>query len=174
MRQHPAAKHGRRRWRRSVVALVSVAVTALLVAASALAYFTTVGAGAAPSAAADGQAVTLTAGTPSAQLYPGGSADVAVDVSNPNRFSAHIGSLSLDAGSGTGGFEVDAAHTGCDPSVLSFTTQTNGGGGWSVPPKVGATNGLLAVDLPNALAMDAGAADACQGASFLVHLSVGS
>ncbi len=58
--------------------------------------------------------------------------------------------------------------------MLGFTTQTNGGAGWSVPPKAGAVAGVLAVDLPNAIAMDASAASACQGASFAVHLGAGA
>lgn len=171
MRPQPAAQ---RRWRRGFGALVAVGATALIVAASAIAYWTTVGSGAAAGSAADAQSVTLTAGTPTAELYPGGHADVAVAVSNPNPFPVHLGSLSLDTGQGTGGFDVDAGHQGCDPAVLGFTTQTNSGAGWSVPPKVGAVAGVLAVDLPNAVAMGASAANACQGASFAVHLAVGA
>jgi hypothetical protein len=153
---------------------VVVAIAALVVAASAFAYWTTTGAGGGPATVSSPQAVTLTAGTPSAQLYPGGQADVAVDVSNPNSIPVHLGSLSLDGASGTGGFDVDAGHSGCDPAVLSFTTQTNGGAGWTVPPKVAATNGLLALDLSSALAMSTAAAGACQGASLHLHLTVGS
>jgi hypothetical protein len=163
-----------RRWRRGISALVVIGAVALIAAASALAYWTTIGAGGASGSAADAQPVTLTVGTPTAQLYPGGESDVAVDVSNPNAFTVHVGSLSLDTAEATGGFAVDAGHPGCDPAVLSFTAQTNGGAGWSVPPKVGATPGLLAVDLSDALAMDASAASACQGASFVVHLDVGA
>jgi hypothetical protein len=186
MPQPPAAKRSRRRpsrrpdsalgpgRRRGVAAVVALAVTALVVTASALAYWTTIGLGAAPTAAADAQALTLGAATPSGQLYPGASADVAVDVFNPNASAVHLGSLSLDSAHGTAGFEVDAGHAGCDPSLLSFTTQTNGAAGWSVPAKVGTTNGVLNVDLSNAMAMGASASNACQGASFLVHLNIGS
>jgi hypothetical protein len=35
---------------------------------------------------------------------------------------------------------------------------------------VGATNGTLEISMPAALMMGAEAADACQGASFTVHL----
>jgi ferric-dicitrate binding protein FerR (iron transport regulator) len=178
MRQHPAAKrprrrHAARRRRRGTLAILSLFAAALVLAGGAVAYWTTTGSGDAAASAADTQAITLTAGTPTAQLYPGGSADVAVEVSNPNIAPVHVGSLSLDTGAGTGGFEVDAGHTGCDMAVLSFTTQANAGNGWTIPPKVGATDGVLPVDLPAALAMSAGAANACQGASFLVHLNVG-
>ena len=151
-----------------------VVAAALIAAASALAYWTTTGSGAASGSAADALAVTLTAGVPTAQLYPGGHADVAVAVSNPNPFPVHLGTLSLDTGHGTGGFDVDAGHSGCDTAVLAFTTQTNSGAGWTVPPKVGAVAGVLAVDLPNAIAMGAGAANACQGADLSIHLDVGA
>jgi len=153
---------------------LTLAVTALAVAASALAYWTTTGSGTASTTVANAQAVTVTPGTAAAQLYPGGTADVAVDVSNPNPVAVRVVSLSLDAAAGTAGFDVDVGHAGCDPSALTFTAQTNGGAGWTIPPKVGATNGTAALDLSNALAMSASAANACQGASFLVHLSVGS
>jgi hypothetical protein len=166
--------HAARRWRRGVAAIVALAVTALVVTATALAYWTTTGLGAAPATAADVQALTLGAATPSAQLYPGGTADVAVDVSNPNASAVHLGSLTLDSAQGTAGFDVDAGHAACNPSPLSYTTQSNGGAGWSVPPKVGATNGVLHLDLSNAVAMGASAGNACQGASFLVHLNIGS
>ena len=44
-------------------------------------------------------------------------------------------------------------------------TQTNGGAGWTVPG-----SGVLSVTLTGALAMGSGAANACQGATFTVHL----
>jgi hypothetical protein len=153
---------------------VTIAGAALVLAASALAFFTSAGSGSGSTSTPAAQAVTLTAGTPTAQLYPGGVAGVAVSVSNPNLFALRLVSLSLDTAAGTSGFDVDAGHAGCDPAVLSFTTQTNAGAGWTIPPKVGATNGVLAIDLSSALAMSTSAANACQGASFLVHLSVGS
>jgi hypothetical protein len=56
---------------------------------------------------------------------------------------------------------------------LSFATQTDGGAGWTVPGKVGNTNGTLAVSLTNALAMSLGAANACQGATTTVYLTAG-
>jgi hypothetical protein len=56
---------------------------------------------------------------------------------------------------------------------VSFTAQSNGGAGWSVPAKAGTTNGVLHLDLSNAVAMGASAGNACQGASFLVHLNAG-
>jgi hypothetical protein len=56
---------------------------------------------------------------------------------------------------------------------LSFTTQTNGGAGWTVPGKIGTVNGTLSITVMNALAMGVGAANACQGASLTSYLAAG-
>jgi hypothetical protein len=158
--------------RRRVRALAGVAAT-LLVAGSAFGFWTGIGSGSGSGGAAGSLAVSLSAGATDGRLYPGGSTDVALKIENPNPYSIRVGSLSLDVGQGSGGFEVDGAHGGCAVSALSFTTQTNSGAGWLVAPRVGSTDGSLNVDLPNALAMDVGASTACQGASFSVHLVAG-
>lgn len=145
----------------------------LAAASTAFAYWRSPGAGSGAATTGTSVAVTLSVGSPTAALYPGGQGDVALTIDNPNSFRVHVGSLSLATGQGTGGYAVDSGHTGCATSVLSFTTQTNGSTGWNIPPKVGSTNGSLAVDLSSALAMSASAADACQGATFSVYLSAG-
>ena len=68
---------------------------------------------------------------------------------------------------------VDQAHQACTLSVLSMDTQTNGGTGWTVPARVGAVDGELAVTLAGAVAMSAAAANGCQGAAFTVYLTAG-
>jgi hypothetical protein len=70
-------------------------------------------------------------------------------------------------------FLVDAAHSGCDVSALSFVPQNNGGSGWQVPPRVGSTNGALTIDMSAAIKMSTAASDACQGATFGVRLETG-
>lgn len=156
----------RRRLKTALAALVALAL-----AAGAFAYWTSLGSGSGSASAGDAQPVTLSAGTPTAQLYPGGIADVRLTVSNPNPFEAHLNSLQLDTSQGASGFAVDGAHSGCDLSTLDFTTQN---AGWVAPPKVGTTDGTLDIDLSEAISMDLGAANACQGASFTVYLKVGS
>jgi hypothetical protein len=79
-------------------------------------------------------------------------------------------SFALDPSQGTGGFSVDAGHAGCAVATLTFTTQTNGGAGWTVPGRIGAVDGTLAVTLTQALAMGSSAEAACQGASFTIYL----
>jgi hypothetical protein len=154
-----------------LAAAVIAALSILGAATAAVAYWTAGGSGSATAAAATAQAMTATAGTPTTALYPGGLAGVALTVSNPNPFTARVGSLSLDPDRGVGGFAVDSSHSGCGLSALTFTPQTNGGKGWWVPPKIGSTNGTSAIDLLGALAMDLNAATACQGANFTVYLT---
>jgi hypothetical protein len=152
--------------RRVLVASLAV-VLVLVLDGTAFAYWGGSGSGSGAGTTGTAAPVSLSAGTPTAALYPGGTASVVLTVSNPNLFAVHLGSLALD----TGGFAVDTGHSGCVTSTLGFTTQTTG---WTVPAKVGAVNGVLPITLPGALAMGATAANACQGASITVHLVVGS
>lgn len=152
---------------------VLLVILALPVGGAANAFWSASGSGAGSGASGTTVAVTLSAGTPAATLYPGGTANVVLTVSNPNASPVRLGSLALDTVQGTGGFAVDAGHSGCAVATLSFTTATNGGAGWTVPGKVGAVDGTLSITLTNALAMGVGAADACQGASFTVYLAAG-
>jgi predicted ribosomally synthesized peptide with SipW-like signal peptide len=153
---------------------VAVIVLALLLAVGAFAYFTSTGQGSGVVTAGVAQDVTITAGTPSSELFPGGSADVAATIHNPNDIEVTVPSLVLDTSHGDNGFAVDAGHSTCDMSSLSFTGQDNSGAGWAVPPKVGTTDGELPLDLTNAISMSNAAANDCQGATFTVYLQVGS
>lgn len=142
----------------------------LALCAVSVAYWTGTGTGSATTTLDNPQAVTLSAGTPDTQLSPGAAATVASVASNPNPYAVTINSISLDTGQGTSGFGVDAGHGGCTLSTLGFTGQTNGGTGWTVPPMVASTPGSLSIEMGGALAMSAGASNACQGASFTVYL----
>ena len=140
---------------------------------TALAFWSAGGDGAGAGASGTMANLTLSAGTPTASLYPGGQTSVVLTVTNPNDAAVHISSLSLNTGQGTGGFAADAGHSGCSVAALSYTTQTNGGSGWNVPARVGLVDGTLSVTLANALAMTTSAANACQGATFTVYLAAG-
>jgi hypothetical protein len=159
---------------RSRLSRVAVALVGLAIAGGAWAYWSASGSGEGSASATDAQAVTIAGGTPTTKLYPRGSAAVALAISNPNGFQVSIPSLALDTSEGTNGFDVDAAHSACDVSALSFAPQSNSGDGWRVPPKVGTTDGRLELDLADAVSMSASAANACQGATFTVYLKVDS
>jgi hypothetical protein len=152
--------------------LIATAIAAGLVA-GAFAYWSANGSGSATTVLGDPQSLSFGPGTPTAQLYPGDNASVVIVATNPNPYFVHIGSLSLDNDEGEP-FVADAAHSGCDVSVLSFVTQDNGGEGWHVPPRAGTTDGTLTIDMASAMAMSMEAANACQGATFTVHLEARS
>lgn len=153
-----------RRPRRRVV-LASVAVIAACASAAAVAVWSGSGSGSGSLPVETVSAVTLTPGSPATALYPGTSGDVAVSIVNDNTYRAYIGSLVLDTTQGSNGFSVTGGQPGCDPTALSYTTQSNSGAGWFVPAA-----STLDLDLPNAIALDTTAASGCQGATFVVYL----
>lgn len=152
--------------RRLSRAVPLAAVLVLALAAGASAFWHT-GSGTATAIVQTGP-VTLGPGSAGAGLTPGGSTDVEVVATNPNVYDASIASLVLDTSAGTNGFDVDPDHSACDTSVLHFAPQDNGGPGWSVP-----ANDTLDIDMLGALTMDNDASNACQGATFTVHLMAG-
>jgi hypothetical protein len=164
----------RLRINRRILGLVAAIVAIVIVmgggAGVAYAYWSAGGAGVGNGIGGATTPLTLSSGTPTGTLLPGGSTSVVLTMTNPNPATVKISSLALDTLQGTSGFSVDAGHSGCTLSTLSFSTQTNAGAGWTVPGKVGAVNGTLAVTLSNSLSMTLAAVNACQGATFTVYL----
>jgi hypothetical protein len=163
-----------RRLRIGTRGLAVAVVITLAIAAGAVAYWTGAGSGNARTRVGDPLALALGPGTARALLFPGGDVSVSTIATNPNPYTVHVTSLALDTGAGTGGFDVDGAHSGCDLSSLRFTVQSNAGSGWTVPPRAGAVDGALPIDMDDALTMDASAANACQNAVFTIHLVAGA
>jgi hypothetical protein len=159
-------------WRPAVLTGLLV-VLALGTGGVASAFWTGAGGGGGAGTTGTLEAVTLSPGTPAATLYPGGRASVILVITNPNSSAVQVESLVLDTSRGVGGFAVDAGHAGCTVTSLSLGAQTNGGTGWAVPAKAGATDGRLAVTLTDALSMSTAGADACQGASITVFVAAG-
>ena len=154
------------RWARGAV----VATMLFVGGGAALAYYSAAGTGSASATAATAEAVTIAPGTPTAQLYPGGTGDVVATISNPNTFDVRVNSLELDKSSPhTTGFDVDSGHPDCNNPDLSFDPQNNGGQGWTVPAN--ATS--YPVTLTDALTMGEDADNGCQGATFTVYLQTG-
>jgi hypothetical protein len=92
-------------------------------------------------------------------------------MTNSNSVPVTLGSLALDTTQGSGGFAVDAGHAACSVGSLRFTTQL---AGWTVPAKVGSTDGTLNVVLPDAVTMLVDAPDACQGVQISIYLRAGA
>ena len=160
----------RRRAGRITPTVIGAIVWVLFVSGGAFGFWTASGSGSANGGTGTLAALTLTPGTPVATLYPGTSSAVKLTISNSNTSAVRVGSLVLNTSSGTGGFAVDAGHSACVVSALSYTTQSNG---WTVPAKTGGIDGTLAVTLTGALTMSTSAANACQGATFTVYLTAG-
>ncbi len=78
----------------------------------------------------------------------------------------------VDQAGAQGGLRVEVV-AGCDLGALSLSNQTNAGIGWTVPARIGDTDGELDVALVDAVAMSPEADDACQGAAFVVYLVAG-
>lgn len=154
--------------------VVIAAVVVLVLAGGAVAYWAGSGEGDAQARVGNPLSLTLGPGAATAQLAPGGRANVAVVASNPNPYTVHFATLGLDTGRGSGGFAVDAGHDGCDVATLAFVPQDNAGAGWTVPPRAGGTDGTLPVNMTDALTMSGSAANACQGATFTVYLVAGA
>jgi hypothetical protein len=150
------------------------AILVLGAGTGAWAYFTGGGAGSGSGDSGTTVPVTLTPAAAVPGLYPGGSANVRLTVTNPNTAQVRIASLMLDPTQADGGYAVDAGHTGCGLSTLTYSTRSNGGVGWTVPARSGGADGTLAITLAGALAMSTGAANACQGAVFTVYLTATS
>jgi hypothetical protein len=159
------------RYQKRLFPSLLIVILAVAVGGPAHAVWSGAGSGTGSGTAGTNVAVTLSPATPVANLFPGGQADVVLTISNPNSSTARISSLALDTTQGTSGFSVDASHSGCAVTTYSFTTQTNGTTGWTVPAKVGGVNGTLSVTLTNAVAMSVSAANACQGATATVYLT---
>jgi hypothetical protein len=154
---------------RILIAAVSAGLAFASLSSSAAGYWDAAGSGSGAAATTTATAgVTISPGTATQQLFPTGTAggDVAVELTNPNPASVLVSQLALDTGQGSGGFAVDGAHATCPVASLSYTTQTNGGAGWTVPAA-----GSLSVDLTNAIALATSAPNSCQGASFTVYLT---
>ena len=147
------------------LAVLAVGIGLALSSGAAQAWFAAVasGSGAAPVGAL--QDLTATAAPVSAALLPGASADLVVELANPNGVAVRVDSIAVDPTRGTGGVSVDRA--GCPASAIALAAQTTG---WIVPARTGGADGRLSVRLPGALALATDAPDACQGASFTVHL----
>lgn len=160
---HRAPSHrlpAKRLWLPLLIAVLIVATVG-----SASAYWRGAGDGAGGGTTGTAMPVVLSPGVPAEQLRPGGTTSAVLTMSNPNDVPITLDALALDTAQGEDGFGVDPGHAACTVASLGFTTQT---AGWTVPPRVGATDGTLDVVLSGAVSMLVDAPDSCQG----VHISV--
>ena len=152
------------RLRSLLVIIPAVCLVVGLGSGAAFAYFTSSGHGTGSGSVGAMQTVTIVAptGSVTTPLMPGGSGDVTLTVNNPNSFPVTLVSVTghgtiAASGAGPGG----CTTTG----IVTFSDQTS-------LNKPIAANGTTSVDLPGAVSMTTGAAAGCQGATFLIPVTI--
>jgi hypothetical protein len=108
-------------------------------------------------------------------LYPGGTGDAVIKISNPNSFPVTITAVQLPTNTtyanGYNDSALSSAITGCSassPSTVTwnFATATSGSSHTLTSPLTVAANGNLSVTLTNDAQMGNSAPAACAGAYF--------
>ena len=140
---------------------IGVITTTLLAAGVAFAAWNASGTGSGYAKATTAQVLTTSdvAATTTAQLYPGGTADVKIKISNPNPYPVRITSIT-----GNGAITSDKGAA-CDAST--GVTYTNQSGTFDV-----AANSDASFTLLGAVAMSNASDNTCQGAVFTVPVSL--
>jgi hypothetical protein len=105
-------------------------------------------------------AAALSGETAHSVLYPGGSADAIVKISNPNGYTVHVVAITA-TGTATAG-------NGCTPTGIAFTAPTSFTAAQFTLP----ANQSTALDLAGAVSMDTTSASACQGQTFSLPVTV--
>ena len=166
-----------RRVRRTATSVV-VATFVVFGMTAAYGFWSIGGSGAASSSATTFQHLSGTVtGTVTTLLLPGGTADLHMQVTNPNPFQVKITAITQD-----GPVAVDSTHAtaGCSSDTGTWPTLTLGTSGVSVssgqppaPVTITATNNTAqSVDLATGASMAAASVSACQGATFSIPVAV--
>jgi hypothetical protein len=150
----------RLRWLLLIVPAICLIVG--LGSGAAYAYFTASGHGTGSGTTGSMQKVTIssTTATPTSKLEPGGTAEVTLEVTNPNDFSVTLVSVV-----GSGSIYADSGHPGCTTTGVTFTDQT------SLDTTISA-DATTTVDLPGAAAMSTASSAGCQGATFSIPVTI--
>ncbi|MCZ2403960.1 hypothetical protein IV498_12415 [Paenarthrobacter sp. Z7-10] len=160
---------GRRRRQRRGIAAASLAAVLSVAAGGgvAFAYWTTGGTGSGSAVNSDLQAVTVeayaAAGPAQSALFPGGSSDVTMRVTNENSYPVHIYSVTA-----AGPVTADGGHSACTNNGVTFGPVSS-----PLSPATSiAAHTTSVVVLPAAAKMDTSSQSACQGASFSLPVTV--
>jgi hypothetical protein len=136
-----------------------------LASSIAFAAWTATGSGAGYTQATNASPLTTVdvSASTAAQLYPGGTSDVKISISNPNPYPVLVTSVS---GSGLPG-SITSDKVGCSGAGtgVSFTDQT----GLSIAVAAGGTTNFT---FTGAAAMSNSSANACQGATFTIPVTL--
>ena len=150
-----------RRW--LLLTAPAICVVASLASGTAYAYFTSSGTGTGSGSVGTMQTVTVSSATvsPGTPLLPGGSADVTLQVTNPNGFAVTLVSVAATGGEIT----ADSGHPGCTTTGVTFTSQT--GLSTNVP-----ADSTTPIDLPGAASLSTASSPGCQGATFSIPVTI--
>lgn len=144
---------------RALTVLIAGAGITVLASGSAFAYWTTVGAGAGTAAATTAAPLTTGTATAAPGLYPGGSSNGSIVITNPNPFAVKVTSATFAAAS--------ADRSGCTTTGVTFAATT--------PPSLSTPLTIPAKGtqpLSYTVQMSNASDDACQGATFTSALSL--
>lgn len=132
----------------------------------AYAAWTSSGSGNGTVSARSASALVVADATTATTLYPTGTANLVVTLTNNNAYNVAVTAISqgvLSSGAPTAAaITVDSNHSSCNVSSVTLTAPALSG------VVVAGNGGTYTLTLHNAVAMDNTAADACQGATFTV------
>jgi hypothetical protein len=170
-RTPPPTSHRRPRRHAARLAAGAAALAVLAGAGVAYAAWTASGTGTAGAKATTFQPLTVSAGATTALLYPGGSADAVVSITNPNPFPVKITQIGQDTTPGKyvssdQGASCTDASGSTHPTGVTLTTAT-GTPLASVP-----ANSSAPVTLTGKVTMSAASDNGCQGATFAIPVTV--
>lgn len=161
-RSTPRHASPRRAWRHAAAVVgATTAVTLGLGSGAAWAYFDASGTGTGHAAVGTIKPLSLlfAAGSPGDSLFPGGSADLHLDVTNPNSYPVTIiGLHQTGIVTVSGGNDCDAANASLTLPTASLDIP--------IPP------GSSSVTVPTGISMGTSAFSGCQNASFFIPLTV--
>lgn len=150
------------RLRSLLLIIPAVCLVVGLASGAAYAYYTSSGHGTGSASTGSMQTVTISSATatPTSPLHPGGTGDVALEVTNPNNFAVTLVSV---VGAGT--ITADSGHPTCTTTGVTFTNQT------TLSASISANN-TATIDLPGAASMSTASSAGCQGATFSIPVTI--
>jgi hypothetical protein len=153
-----------RKFRRTITKVVAGTLTTgvILTAGIAFAAWTAGGSGNGYAKAATVGALTTVDASASttAQLYPGGTGDVKITISNPNAFPVTVTGVS-----GSGTITSNAGATCTNATGVTFTDTTG-------LTDVAAASTTTTITLTNKASMSSSSNNACQGAIFTIPVTL--
>lgn len=148
-----------KRMRNRIIATGAVAMT--LVAGVAFANWTASGSGSGAAKAASATASTVTAGSPTADLYPGQTeGDVYISVDNPNPYAIRFTSASFST-------VTSGNEAGCPASNVTVDASATG-----LTIDVPAGSAGVASTITDVVSMAGNAPNACQGVTFTIAVTL--